>query len=315
MKRPNFLLRIATLVVGTFVLTSAGFTSPGLSRAETISISPPEFQLFGNPGDVLNETVKVNNNSQNAVTYTTSVEDFSASGDTGGISISDDPNAPTTNFSLKKWIVLEPSQFSVAANAQKLVNMQIIIPKNAEPGGHYATVRVNAGGGNVSGGGASVQSQLNSLVLLRVSGNVTEKLSLQAFNTSQYYYQYGPVSFNLKTKNTGNVHVAPNGTIVITDMFNHKVAEIPLRLANVLPDSSRAITTSWTEKSMVGKFTATLVANYGDGTNIQPLTASTTFIVFPLIYVWIALVIIIIIILLITKRRSFRKILHRLTSD
>lgn len=315
MKMPNFLLRTATLVVGAFVLISVSLTSPGLGHAETISISPPEFQLFGNPGDVLNETIKVNNNSQSAITYTTSVEDFSASGDTGGISVNDDPNAPTTNFSLKKWIVLEPSQFTVAANSQKLVNMQIVIPKNAEPGGHYATVRVNAGGGNVSGGGASVQSQLNSLVLLRVSGNVTEKLTLQTFNTSQYYYQYGPINFNLKTKNIGNVHVAPTGTIVITDIFNHKVAEIPLRLANVLPSASRAITTSWTEKSMVGKFTATLVANYGDGTNIQPLTASTSFIVFPMIYFWIALVVIIIIILLIVKRRSFKKILHRLTSD
>lgn len=305
------ILAIAILVVSSLV----NFTSIPKAKAETISVIPPKFELFGNPGDVITEKLRVRNDSDREVTYQTASEDFTASGDQGEINLIEDPDAPRTNFSLTKWLTVEPSRFSVPAKQEKVINITIRIPKNGEPGGHYAAIQVRLAGQPTmgSGSGASVESRLNSLILLRVSGNLEEKLKLESFKSEDPFYQNGPVNFILRTKNEGNVHLAPNGTITITNTFNRKVKEIPLRLANVLPNSSRSIKTAWEDKNMVGRYTATLVASYGQ--NKAPLTSSTTFYVIPLSLVWITLGVIILIIFLITKRKRIKKILHSLTSD
>ena len=283
-------------------------------RAETISVVPPKFELLGNPGDILNEEIKVGNSDASQVTYQTSVQDFNASGDTGGVSFVEDPNAPTTTYALAKWVTIEPSRLTVDANSQKTVSVTIRIPKNAEPGSHFASVQVAlTPTASTVGGTATVSSKLNTLILLRVSGNTTEKLSVDYFRPVDSYNQKGPIDFDLRTTNGGNVHVAPAGTITITDMFNKKVAEIPLTSANVLPGGSRQIHTVWDSGNKIGRFTANLVATYGDSK--QPIAVSTTFYIIPVPLLVGILALVLIIIFLITKRKKVRKFLNKLTSD
>lgn len=306
------LLSAATLILISTVVFMG--SRPSTAHALSLTISPPRYELIANPGDVVNETLKVHNDTTADATYQTAVQDFTAADDTGGISVSDDPNTPQTAYSLARWVTVEPTQFTVPAGKEETVAIRIVVPQNAEPGGHYATVEVRIAGGSLDGqSGASVQSRLNSLILLRVTGAITEALKLDSFKTTEPYYAQGPATFVLRNINTGNVHVAPTGTIVITDMFNRKVKELPIPEANVLPGSARLLNIAWTDKLPIGRFTATLVATYGQSK--APLTASTTFIVFPPSLAIIIILVILIIIFLIVKRRSLKKILHSLTSD
>lgn len=305
--------RLLTTALALVAISSGLLFKLPTAKAEVISISPPQFQLFGNPGDIINETMRVRNDGTNTATYQTSIEDFTASGDQGGIDLVEDPNAPKKSYSLAKWMTIEPSRFTVPANSEKVLNVMIRIPKNGEPGGHYASVQIKLSGGNLSGSGASVESRLNSLVLLRVSGDIKEKLDLNEFKTDSNYYQTGPINFALKTTNKGNVHSAATGLIVITDTFGHKVKELPLKVGNVLPESSRSITTTWDTKSLFGFYTATLVATYGQ--NKIPLTSTTKFTVIPITAVVIILVLLVVIFLSITQRKKIKQILHNLTSD
>ena len=307
-------LTLAVPVIA-FSLLASYLSFAQTTKADVVSISPPRYELFGNPGDIINEKLKVRNDGTSDLTYQTDVRDFTASGEEGGIDINDDPNAPKSNFSLARWMVVQPSRFTVPAGQEKIIDIGIRIPKNAESGGHYASVQVVSSGANLSGSGASVQSNLNSLILLRVSGDITEKLTAKSFHAEFPYYQTGPVSFLLTTQNSGNVHVAPSGTITITDMFGRKVKEIPLIPANVLPNSFRTIKTVFTDTSMIGRFTATLVANYGSGAQKQPITGTTTFIVVPLYLIWILIALIVIIFLGLTQRSALKRLLHNLTSD
>lgn len=310
------LLRNALSGLTCLVLTLSGFIfQPLVAQADTISVSPPKFELFGNPGDTINEKLKITNESATTATYQATAADFTAAGDQGGIDINSDPNSPTTNYSLRKWITVEPSKFLVEAGESRTINLAVKIPKTAEPGGHYATIQVNAAGtGSVSGGGASVQTLLNSLLLLRVSGNVKEQLALNSFSTNKNYYQQAPVTFDLKVDNKGNVHGAPTGTIVITDMFNRKVEEITATTATALPGSSRLTSTDWNHSRLIGRYTATFVGTYGQ-TNKQTVTASTSFIVFPLTLLWIALGAIALILFLVTQRKGVKRFINRLTTD
>jgi len=285
--------------------------APNLAKADAVSVSPPRFELFGNPGDTISEKIKVGNDSTTAITYQTEVDDFDANGDQGGINLIG-PDAPETSISLAHWISVEPSRFTVAPNDETTITYTIKIPKTAEPGGKYASVLIKRAGEQVDGG-AEVDTHVGSLILLRVSGNISEKLSLDSFKTDDTYYQHGPINLALRTTNTGNVHVAPTGKIVITDTFGHKVTEINLTRANVLPTSSRVVATSWDQKNMIGRYTATLVATYGD-TN-QTLSASTTFIVIPVGLIVAVIVVIVLLILMVTQRKRFKRFINRLTAD
>jgi hypothetical protein len=285
------------------------------AKAETISVTPPKFELLGDPGDTLTETIRVTNTSDTPETYQTDIEDFTASGDEGGVSFVDDPNAPQTTYSLAKWMTAEPSRLTVDAGDEKDVTVTIKIPSNGEPGSHFASVQIALvpDSANPGAGSATVESKLNTLVLLRVSGDVTESLSLDRFSPTSAFNQKGPIDFVLRTTNKGNVHVAPAGTITITDTFGNKVATVPLTENNVLPGASRIADSIWDPGTKIGKFTATLVSTYGEGK--EALTAVTTFYIIPVSLIIWSLIGIVVLVLLITRRKSLKKLLNRLTSD
>ena len=305
LSRRSSLLALVLLPVGLLLHAQA-------AHAESVTISPPKEELFGNAGDTITEKIKVSNDSPTDITYQVQVDNFTAEGDKGGVNLIDDKNAPLTNISLASWVTTEPSRFTANINSPAIVSYTIKIPKGAEPGGKYASVIIKRAGQAVQGGDA-VDTRVGSLILLRVSGDVTEKLSLDAFKTDNNYYQKGPVSFSLRTTNTGNVHVAPQGRIVITDTFGHKVDEIALSQANVLPTSSRVVQTTWGNSKLIGRYTATLVATYGQQN--ETLSATTSFIVMPIWLVIVLLALLLTIVLLITQRRGIKRIINRLTSD
>ena len=312
MATSRFIRILSLLGLGAAMAMGAPFTPT--ARADTTTIIPPKFELLANPGDTISEKLRILNPGPNNGTYSTDIQDFTASGDEGGVNFVEDPKAPRTSFSLASWMTVEPSSFTIPAGGEKTVNIVIVTPKSAEAGTHTASIQVKLDPtGQTTGGGAIVESKLNSLILLRVSGNIQTKMEITSFRTDQSYYQNGPVDFILTSKNEGNVHFAPKGTIEITNTFGKKVKELALKSANVLPNSSRAVRTTWDSTGMVGRYSATLVASYGDQNT--PITANTTFIVMPLGLAGIAVAIVILIILALLNAKRIRKFLHNLTSD
>ena len=140
------------------------------------------------------------------------------------------------------------------------------------------------------------------LVLLSVAGEVTENLLVKEFSAPSFV-EDGPIVFLLRFENLGTVHVRPKGFISITNMLGKKEADIAFPQKNVLPNSIRKLEVSWDPGFAIGKYTATLVANYG--TNNLPLTAVVTFWVIPwkkILVVFIVNFIIITILFLARKR-------------
>lgn len=312
---PLLTARMRTLLkkvaVTTALLSLALLLLPKSTLADSVTLTPPRFELIGNPGDTISEKIKVQNNSDVDVVYQVSVEDFKASGDEGSVDFVD-PTTSNNTFSLARWMTFEPSKFSVPAGQESVVNFTIHIPKDGEPGGHYGSVLVTRPGVSTPGG-AAVDSTVASLILLRVSGSTTEKMSLESFGAENGYQQYGPVNFNMRFKNEGNVHVAPTGTIVISNIFGKKVKEIPLTPTNILPDAERVIKANWDSVHLVGRYTASLVVSYGSGN--QSIAASTTFIVFP---IWLLIVIIAVIgliYLLFANRKNIKRVINNLTRE
>src|SRR5690554_5582682 len=101
-----------------FCLVLAGIIfTPGVyaQEGQSITIIPPRFELFANPGDTLNEQIRVKNESDVPVTYTVIVEDFTTSGEEGHVVLEE--GETTSSFSLARWIepetrdiILQPQQ-------------------------------------------------------------------------------------------------------------------------------------------------------------------------------------------------------------
>jgi len=132
---------------------------------------------------------------------------------------------------------------------------------------------------NLAGSGASVAQEIGSLILLRIAGATTEDAKVESFETSKSFYEFGPVTFESRVKNLGNVHIKPSGNVTITNIVGQKVATVPLVTKNVLPGAIRKIEGTWDTKWRMGQYTATAVMIYGP--NNTQLANVTTFIVFP----------------------------------
>ena len=293
------LKKLKLIGVVVFVLLFTSFGSVNISAQQpseqSLTISPIVFELNSDPGDVITNQIKVYNATDFPQNVSMQIEDFSPIGDEGQIILEE--SGDNSTYSLASWAGISPTEFVLGSNQQQIVDFTITVPPNGEPGGHYGSILAQISGGKPEQSGTSVATKRGALILLRVSGNIKEDLIVDTFGTENFQ-EFGPVDFDVKFKNIGNIHVKPAGFVTITDMFGKQVAEIEIPQNNVIPEAVRQAGTTWEEEGLIGRYTATLVANYGSATK-QSITAVTTFTVFPwkkgLLYGGIGLLIIFII--------------------
>lgn len=246
-------------------------------QANAIAISPVKFELSANPGDSIQNILRVYNDTTEPVLVSVNVDNFSPTGEAGQVVI--DENTPDTGFSLKSWITLNQSSFTLEPRASQTVEFTIAVPQNAEPGGHYGSILASiAPVDAVTGGGVGIAQRVGALLLLDVAGEVTEKMYIAEFVAPEFS-EYGPVDLTLRLKNDGSVHLKPRGYITITNMFGKEAGTIDIPQTNVLPQSVRKFDLGWGVKYMYGKYTATLSAIYGSAN--EPLAAVATFWIVP----------------------------------
>jgi hypothetical protein len=241
-----------------------------------LSVSPPSFEISGNPGSTVTNTVRLENMKTTSVRLAVDRRNFTAIGEEGNIGLTDDDGT----FSLATWISVDPADVVIPPKSTKTFTFTIKVPLNAEPGGHFGSLIFRTiPEENLSGSGASVAQEIGSLILLRIAGATTEDAKVESFKTSKSFYEFGPVTFEERVKNLGNVHIKPSGNVTITNIIGQKVATVPLITKNVLPGAIRKIEGTWDTKWRMGQYTATAVMIYGP--NNTQLANVTTFIVFP----------------------------------
>lgn len=281
-------LAVTTFVV---VLSSVIGTSISLAQSSSISnaslaISPLTFVLNANPGDRIENTLKVTNaQSKGTIGVEMEVKAFTGT-ETGEAVVLEEDNPA---YALGKWVTVTPSTFVLAPKETKIVTYVINVPNNAEPGGRYASILAKSGTENFSGTGAATLQRVGSLVLLSVNGTISYSSTVKDFKTvksggeiekpsDQFNFEGAPVTFFTRLSNTGTSHIKPTGFVVISNLFGKKIGGIPVPERYVLPGNDRVLETVW-QDAKLGYYTATLLLNYGDKN--EQLTATTTFMVFP----------------------------------
>jgi hypothetical protein len=295
-------LALSVLLASSLMPAALAATTTPTNSGQALEIAPPLIYLNVSPGQTVQTQVLIRDVSSAALDVSGQVNDFVASGEDGTPKVI--LNETTTDpYSLKDWVAPLPTLQLVPKQIQTL-SVTIHVPDNASPGGHYGVVRFTASAPSINGGnGVSLSASIGALMLLTVSGKITQNLTVQEFSVNHggkagSVFESGPVTFVERLKNTGNVHVQPVGQVAVTDMFGRKVGAVNVNLppGNILPDSTRKFSQALDSsvignKKLFGRYTAKLTVTYG--TDKKVLTDSLSFWVIP--FRLIAIVIIVLI--------------------
>lgn len=251
----------------------------------TLTITPPLFQMAISPGEVWRSSLKIVNTNPYDLTVYAGTMNFEAGGEEGQgrfvpilesdasrVSM-DGTRHDSAESSLAKWIEITPDQIFIPQGKSADVPFTVRIPPDAEAGGHYAAILVGTRPQNENANGANVlvSSQVSSLFLVRVNGDIREEGYIQEFRTSRTFYENPDIDFILRFANTGNVHLKPQGEIAIFDMWGREMGKISINeksdFGNVLPRSARKFIFNWQRESNileVGRFKAVAAISYGE---------------------------------------------------
>jgi hypothetical protein len=267
--------------------------------ALALTVSPVRLELSGNPGDNTVSTIKVINSTFASKTYFTNVETFEAMDETGN------PTFKVVKTDLANWINV-PDAITLGPNESKDIPFSVSIPKDAEPGGYFAAILLTENPPQQNGGvQVALSSQVGTLVLFRVSGNIQEGVDILEFDAKnhQHWFTSLPVTFYFRFQNSGQSWVKPLGDIIVKDFFGKTAAIVPANPVegNVLPQSIRRFENSWTGKDGLavqpgqfwsavlfqfrnfafGPYTVRLNVAYNSQNGMQGSTATATVWVFP----------------------------------
>ncbi len=295
----------------------AVFALAGTAHAASTSsfqISPPTANYSGDKGSTQHGTIKVTNLTTAPLSVKTGKENFVAKGEEGEIELVD--NADPI-YSLAPWFTLDATQLDIPALGTKELHYTVAIPTNAEPGGRYGSIVFSTIPPKLPSGqsGAAVQQTIAGIAFLRINGPANEQLNVDSFNAGNYqgkeqflnqtFFEYGPVGFLTRLKNTGTVHEKATGTIEIKNIFGLKVASIPLDEHFVIPGAIRRLHNTWGKGAnnpvMFGPYTATMHAKYAGG---KTLSATTSFTVIPWKIVILVLVVLLLLIIFFWRGRQ-----------
>jgi hypothetical protein len=240
----------------------------------TLTITPPLFQMTASPGQAWSSDIKVVNNNPYDITVYASVMNFLAQGEGGAgrfIPANDTKDVPG-GYTLASWLEVSKAPIFIRAEQSISVPFTLRVPKNAEPGGHYGAILIGTEPPPKTGGSSvRVSSQLTSLFLVRVSGDVSEIGDIRSFSTEKALYQEPKASFALRFENKGNVHLLPQGNITIYNMWGKERGRILINqeadFGNVLPKSIRKFTFEWAGEQNffdVGRYKAIATLAFGD---------------------------------------------------
>jgi hypothetical protein len=301
------------------------------SQAEATSISPPIIDIVSDPGTIIERSITIDNETDKERAYSVGVMNFEMTGEEGYQKFI--PVEADKSIDLAGWIRYNEDKIIVQPKSAKKFIFTINIPQDADPGGHYASIYFSTGATGTDENkesGVGVQAQINSLILLQVSGEVKESAEIDNFNLENNGSLLSglPVKFIYRINNQGNVHIRPEGNIEIKNIFGKRTVLLDANPKNnrVLPQNIRKIESQWGENLKYssedpvnrlieeiqydfrnlafGKYTARLDIVYGGG-NGNLLSKEITFWVIP----WKAILVsaLLLIIMIIIARMMIKK--------
>ncbi len=287
------LLLLVILFVGLLGFTGVALAQSGLS----ISVTPSLIELSVEPGRTWESSVKVINNNQFDLTVYANVVNFAPQGESGqGAFLPIEAGGDKTTVA--EWLTVSSDPIVIPRESSTEVPLLLTVPANAAPGGHYAAIMIGTKPPESSNITAVRTSQIvTALFFARVTGDVIENGTIRSFRPTDFVVGSPTATFELRFENNGNVHLQPQGEIVIKNMWGATRGLIPINrethFGNVLPNSIRKFEFTWSgafSLTDIGRYTAEVALAYGEDAR-KFSSFSTSFWVLPLKGITLALIV------------------------
>ena len=282
------------------------------TQANGFRISPVRSEFTIEKGKSTTLTITLQNPSSSATTARAVVNDFVASDDESGEPrlILDD-NAPLPKNDFKKLVAPIPD-VQLGPKEKKDITVTIAIPASANAGGYYGAVRFLPAVQATDQKAVGLTASVGTIVLVRVPGNLTEKLDLVQMsaakkrvkdNTTTYsaksFFTSGDVSVLTRLKNSGDIHVAPFGKVQIKDTFGKVIYTFEFNntdpRGNILPDSIRRFGNDLPKRHWFGRYTIEANLGYSQGGG-DLISAKATFWYIPTLALYAIIIAVIVIV-------------------
>lgn len=286
----------------------------------SLQVSPSPLVTTIKPAEPKELELKIRNASTSPEELKIEAQSFKFDSLTGQIKLDD-----TVPPEAKQWVRFSHPTFSVRPGEWFTQKISIELPKETGFSYSFALVISRTSLPSSNSAGQLLNGSVAVFTLINVDRpGATRGLDLTSFTTSQTVYEYLPVTFGIKLKNTGNTIVQPYGNLFVGrggDTSNTPAATLSVNSNNsyLLPGTERTLEATWSDgfpvyKSTTGKdgksqtslqwnwenishfkfgrYTAKVVAVYNDGTRDVPVQREVIFWVIP----WKALLLIFIVI-------------------
>ena len=268
------------LLIFLLVLAGVIINWPSASRAMTIS--PLTWEVEIEPGQTEQNFINLTNENASEDLYVNGyVEVFKPKGTRGEAQVA----APAVADQAVAWVRLPQNSLKIKPQETARVPLIISVPETASAGGYYLAIMWETAASHRQNiNQVRVSGRVGLLVFLQVAGSAKEELTLESFGflSEQRIFNYLPVGFTSRLVNSCNVHLKPQGLIIIKNIFG--VAEVlPFNPEknNILPSSTREWDNVWQKKAAIsgtgfwselkreinnfagGRYSAQLVVEYG----------------------------------------------------
>lgn len=294
---------------------STPVASPATKVSNTLKVSPLRSDLSVKAGDNGTVKVQVTNLATAPVTLKPIENDFVAGDEKGTPSVILDQNSYAPSHSLKRFMVEVPN-VTIAAGATAEVQVRIAVPKTAQAGGYFGSLRFVPLGD--TGQPVDITGSIVSLILLTVPGPTVEQLTLTNFDirqnggTGSNFRNPNNLSVLLRFENKGNLQEQPFGQINVQKgkkvIYSHNFNQDDPR-DSVLPDSARRWELPIKNLGKFGKYTVS--GTFGYGTKGQTINISKTVWIVPTGYIFAAVGLVVFLVIAIGGTYFFLRIYKR----
>jgi hypothetical protein len=237
-----------------FTLAALAMIS-GVAQPATASfrVSPTTVDLRRDPGGAALGTVNVRLRGERGRRYRVVVQEIRQKPD--GTQV----YGPATGsrYSASSWVAVSPTRFSGAPDRTQPVQYRVLVPPDAEPGDHLASLTVERLA-SPSGVTAAATMAISVRLTIRVAGAVRPAARIDDFDVPGVTGGDSPVAILTTVRNVGNVTLdfeGPNrGAVRILD-GSEREATLPFP-GRLFPGQVRVFDSHWEDPPLFGDFDA-----------------------------------------------------------
>lgn len=258
-------------------------SQPVQPRETTLTAMPVRYgdidQLTLTPGEQVNFTLKIRNNSDFPVTVTSLAEDFIVGADYKTPIPVEAPEGEN-RWAMASWMTVTPNIQTIQANTTAAVQVRVDVPEDALAGGHYVMVTHQPSAGSASKDNiTAVNQRVGTLVYGIVPGEFNEQAFLRSLSTPKFS-DIGPVPFSFLVDNDSEAHIHPRLSAKIYNFWGKEVSAQEIETGNIFPKTSRDFKGQWDRIWGVGRYKLTVTMLYGTHSTVTE--ASTYLWLFPI---------------------------------